>query len=100
MVHATVTVSYTSSIGSKLEDYFQCEAPGHTPGKCSRTDFERLTLVIPDGITYLILSFTAFNMLCFIINWKKCWTGCRRRTKIKTNTNKNGKTNHTVDISL
>ncbi len=102
MVQASVAFSYTRMLQPKLTDYFQCEALGYTPGKCNRNDFEVFTLAIPNGITYLILSLTPINILCFIINWIKCWKKCRKRKMLPTvgTVTKLKNEDVTVDISL
>ena len=81
MAQTTILIGYQDRLSSEIANYFQCEALGYVPEKCSRSGFEAYRFPYLIGIVYLLLSLTPFSVLSFVINWQECLKVCIK-TKI------------------
>ena len=53
-----------------LSDYFKCEALGHIPGKCNRSQFEHYYNPYLNAITYTLMGLIPLSILNFTLKWK------------------------------
>ena len=71
---------YLANKGGLLEalsNYFKCEALGHIPGKCNRSQFEHYYNPFLNAITNTLMGLIPLSILNFVLKWKSV----RRVTK-------------------
>ena len=88
VIQATLTLVNKEKLSLELGKYFQCEATGHIPGKCSRSGFEGIRLSFLIGLLYLVFSLVPFSVLSFVIDWQKCLKVCQRNERLHSRDSK------------
>ena len=103
ILFAVFTLAQISDYLAKKEDllealnnYFKCEALGHVPGKCNRSQFEHYYNPYLNAITYTLMGLIPLSILNFVLKWKSV----RRVTKKGSSTiNRKSTMNTTQAIS-
>ena len=52
-----------------LKNYFKCEALGHVPGKCNRSDFEQYKNAYMSALSYALMGLVPLGILNFALKW-------------------------------
>ena len=55
---------------ASLTDYFKCEAFGHIPGKCNRSNFEQHYNQYLVAISNILLGLIPLSILNFVLKWR------------------------------
>ena len=53
-----------------LTGYFKCEAFGHIPGKCNRSNFEQHYNQYLATISYILMGLIPLGILNFVLKWR------------------------------
>ena len=53
-----------------LTDYIKCEAFGHIPGKCNRSDFEQHYNQYLAAISNILMGLIPLSILNFVLKWR------------------------------
>ena len=61
-----------------VSDYFKCEALGHIPGKCNRSQFEQYYNPYLNATTNTSLGLIPFGILNFVLKWKSIKKGNKK----------------------
>ena len=70
-----------------MTDYFKCEALGHVPGKCNRSEFEQYYSPYMSAISYTLIGLVPLGILNFVLKWrsvKEVTVKSIRRLSMKT----------------
>ena len=70
LVHSAIVTAKSDKFVSVLTDYFKCEALGHVPGKCSRSEFEHIYSPYMSGIAYALIGLIPLGILNFVLKWR------------------------------
>ncbi|XP_019850447.1 PREDICTED: uncharacterized protein LOC109581108 isoform X4 [Amphimedon queenslandica] len=83
-VFSLFSLGYVSSVIARvpafeaaLTQYFECEAFGHDPEKCSRSTFEKMYSPYMSAVAYFLIGLVSLTILNFVIKWQKMRTGGR-----------------------
>lgn len=75
MIYSVIVMTNADELSTELTNYFQCEATGYSPGKCSRDAFQLWanSYSILSGILNLLFAMIppAF-IISFLFNWQTC----------------------------
>ncbi|XP_019854877.1 PREDICTED: uncharacterized protein LOC109583831 [Amphimedon queenslandica] len=67
--HESSTDATSDKFEAALEEYFECEAFGHIPGKCDRGTIEKIRRPYFSAIAYILMSLIPLSILNFILKW-------------------------------
>ena len=67
--NAIVTATFDKFIAA-VTDYFKCEALGHVPGKCNRSEFEQYYNPYMSAISYTLIGLIPLGILNFVLRWR------------------------------
>ncbi|XP_019859822.1 PREDICTED: uncharacterized protein LOC109588073 isoform X1 [Amphimedon queenslandica] len=67
--HESSTDATSDKFEAALQEYFECEAFGHIPGKCDRGTIEKISKPYFSAIAYILMSLTPLGILNFILKW-------------------------------
>ena len=70
LVHSAIVTAKSDKFVSVLTDYFKCEALGHVPGKCNRSEFEHIYSPYMSAISYALIGLVPLGILNFVLKWR------------------------------
>ena len=70
LVHTAIVTTKSDKFIAAVTDYFKCEALGHVPGKCNRSEFEHYNNPYMSSITYVLIGLIPLGILNFVLKWK------------------------------
>ena len=70
LVHSAIVTAKSDKFVFVLNDYFNCEALGHVPGKCNRSEFEHIYSPYMSAITYVLIGLVPLGILNFVLKWR------------------------------
>lgn len=53
-----------------IDNYFNCEALGHVPGKCDRNEFEKIFSPYMSGVSYSLMGLIPLSILNYVLKWE------------------------------
>ena len=80
--HVSDITAKSDKFQAALEEYFECEAFGHIPGKCDRGTFDKIFSPYTSAIAYILMSLIPLSILNFIIKWSSVKTAKNRAIKL------------------
>ncbi|XP_019854875.1 PREDICTED: uncharacterized protein LOC109583829 [Amphimedon queenslandica] len=91
IIFGAFNVAHQSNITAKsdefeaaLEEYFECEAFGHIPGKCDRGTFEKIRMYSSymSAIAFILMSLIPLSILNFILKWSSVKSAGNKAVKL------------------
>ena len=70
LVHTAIVTARSDKFIAAVTDYFKCEALGHVPGKCNRSEFEQYCNPYMSAISYTLIGLIPLGILNFVLKWK------------------------------
>ena len=70
LVHSAIVTAKSDKFISAVTDYFKCEALGHVPGKCNRSEFEHIYSPYMSAISYALIGLIPLGILNFVLKWR------------------------------
>ena len=70
LVHTGYVIITADKFIAALTDYFKCEALGHIPGKCSRSNFEQYHTPLMSAIAYTLMGLIPLSFLNYVLKWR------------------------------
>ena len=70
LVHSAIVTAKSDNFISAVTDYFKCEALGHVPGKCNRSEFEHIYSPYMSAISYTLIGLIPLGILNFVLRWR------------------------------
>ena len=70
LVHTATFTAQSDKFIAAVTDYFKCEALGHVPGKCNKSEFEQYCNPYMSAISYTLLGLVPLAILNFVLKWR------------------------------
>ena len=82
VVHQSNTEAKYAEYQAALEEYFECEALGHVPGKCDRGTFENIYSPYMSATAYMLMNLLPLSILNFILKWSSVKSAGNKAVKL------------------
>ena len=69
LVHSAIATAKSDKFFAALTDYFKCEALGHVPGKCDRSEFEQYYNPYMSALAYILIGLIPLGVLNVVLKW-------------------------------
>ena len=70
LAHAADATAKSDKSIAAVTEYFKCEALGHIPGKCDRSEMEQYNTSIMSAIAYTMIGLIPLSILNFVLKWR------------------------------
>ena len=70
LVQNSLGIATLDTFVAALTDYIKCEALGHIPGKCNRSDFEQQYNQHLAAISNILMGLIPLSILNFVLKWR------------------------------
>ena len=70
LVQNSLGIANLDTFIASLTDYFKCEAFGHIPGKCNRSNFEQHYDQYLAAISNILMGLIPLSILNFVLKWR------------------------------
>ena len=70
LVHTAIFTAQSDKFIAAVTDYFKCEALGHVPGKCNRSEFEQYSNPYMSAVSYTLIGLIPLGILNFVLKWR------------------------------
>ena len=70
LAHAAYVAATSDKLIAALTNYFKCEALGHVPGKCNRSEFEQYYNPYLSVISYALLGLVPLGIVNSVLKWR------------------------------
>ena len=69
LVHSAIATAKSDKFFAALTDYFKCEALGHVPAKCDRSEFEQYYNPYMSALAYILIGLIPLGILNVVLKW-------------------------------
>ena len=70
LVHSAIVTAKFDKVIAGLTDYFKCEALGHVPGKCDKSEFEQYYNPYISALAYILIELIPLGILNVVLKWR------------------------------
>ena len=70
LIQSSIVTAKSDQFIAAVTDYFKCEALGHVPGKCNRSEFEHYYNPYMSAISYILIGLIPLGVLNFVVSWR------------------------------